>query len=273
MNSLATIYFDALKKNVPTNFFLSERDSVLWQCNQKKHAWDFLLAIPSMGLNQVIGARQFSAVLRYRLGIPLFKADGACPFCKTDMNVFGDHALHCANEVGLMFIHDLVREIIADICFRADVPARKEVDLGFLANNDTALRPADIFVYTWDNGSNVCLDVTGVLPFTDGGVRSFVSGMAIRNAVTRKNTKYLEKCTSQGYGFWALAFTTLGELGDETMDFLKRLRNYIASHDANVRVREFLFHRLGVIIQKGVGAQLVARLPTSFLPDDNPLEL
>ncbi|XP_026456101.1 uncharacterized protein LOC113357055 isoform X2 [Papaver somniferum] len=114
------------------------------------------------------------------------------------------------------------------------VPARKEVDLGFLANNGTTLRPADIFIYNWDDGHDMCFDVTGVSSFTGGGVRSFVSGLAIKNAVTRKNAKYLEKCTSQGYGFRALSFTTLGELGDDVIDFLKRLRNYIASHDPNV---------------------------------------
>lgn len=65
----------------------------------------------------------------------------------------------------------------------------------------------------------MCLDVTGVSSFTGGGVHTFTSGLSIKNDVTRKNAKYLEKCTSHGYGFGTLAFTILGELGDDTIDF------------------------------------------------------
>lgn len=64
----------------------------------------------------------------------------------------------------------------------------------------------------------------------------------------------------------------MSELGDGTTDFIKRLRNYMASHDANVRVGDFLFHRLSVVFQKGVGAYLVARLSTSFLSDENSFD-
>lgn len=61
--------------------------------------------------------------------------------------MFGDHALHCAIDVGLKFRHDLVRDTSADACFRAGVPARKEVALGLLYDDGSALRPADILVY------------------------------------------------------------------------------------------------------------------------------
>ncbi|XP_026428642.1 uncharacterized protein LOC113324540 [Papaver somniferum] len=270
MKMLAVVYFDAVNKDLTTNFKLSERDSMLGKSNRMKHALDFLMAIPIVGLNQKIGARQFSAVLCYRLGIPLFELDSMCPFCKREMDIFGDHAVHCANEVCLKFIHDLVHDTIADICYRVGLPARKEADLGLLSNNGTSLRPADILVYNWDNGRDVCLDVTIISPFA--GSRTLELGQALKDAVIRKNTKYLEKCASQGYGFEASAFTTLGELGVETINFIERLRNYMSRYDANVRIGDFLFHRLSVVVQKGVGAQLVSRLPTSFLLDENPFE-
>lgn len=74
--------------------------------------------------------------------------------------------------------------------------------------------------------------------------------------------KYLDKCTTHGHGFQVLAFTTLGELSEHTILFLKRLRNCLIRYDANHKIGNSLFHRLGIVIQKGVGAQLVARLPT-----------
>lgn len=36
----------------------------------------------------------------------------------------------------------------------------------------------------------------------------------------------------------------------------------MAAHDANNNLGSSLYYRLGIIIQKGVGTQLVARLPT-----------
>lgn len=231
MSSLATIYFDIVVSSMPTSFKMTDRDRELWQCNRDQHAQDFLLAIPIEGLGQKIGPRHFSAILKYRLGIPFFEEDGVCPSCSSAMDKFGDHAVHCKNDLGLKFRHDLLREIIADICYRLGVPARKEVDLGLISDNGSGIIPADIMVYNWDNGRDVYFVVTVVSPFTVNGVRSFVPGQAIDKAVSLKRKKYLEKCNARGFGFGSLAFTTLGGLGDETIDFLKRLRNFSASHD------------------------------------------
>lgn len=181
------------------------------------------------------------------------------------MDVYGDYALHCAKEVGIKFRHDLARDTFADICYRAGVHTKVEASLGFLSRNVGDSRPADILVYNWEEGRDTCLDVTGVSPFAGGGVDTFTSGPSLSKAVERKRCKYLDVCRANGYNFCTLAFTTLGELGIETIEFLLRLKNYIARHDANIKVRNFLFIRLGLAIQKGVGAQLVARLPTSFL--------
>lgn len=72
----------------------------------------------------------------------------------------------------------------------------------------------------------------------------------------------MDECVSHGYGLGVLAFTTLGELSEDTICFFKRLKNCLASKDAGSGPGSFIFHRLGVAIQKGVGAPLVARLPT-----------
>lgn len=174
MHSLAVTYFDAVKKQIPDQFSMSARDYIFWQCNRIKHAHDYLLVVPISGLNQCIGPRQFRAVLCYRLGIPLFVENGLCTSCNKSMDMFGDHALHCAKDLGSKFRHDLVRDIVVDICYKASVPACKEVSLGILSDEDKDLRPADILVLKWENGQDVCMDVTGVSPFTGDGIRSFV---------------------------------------------------------------------------------------------------
>ncbi|XP_026392583.1 uncharacterized protein LOC113287919 isoform X2 [Papaver somniferum] len=139
------------------------------------------------------------------------------------------------------------------------------VVLQYRLDNGNPSRPADIIVYNWKYGKDVCFNVTGVSPFTSARTRNFTPGHAINVAVSRKVNKYLNICTTHGYGFKALDFTTLGELGEDTILFLKRVGNCLASHDANYKVGSSLFYRLGIIIQKGVGAQLVARLPTNSL--------
>ncbi|XP_026378263.1 uncharacterized protein LOC113272672 [Papaver somniferum] len=185
---------------------------------------DLLKAIPIAGLNQAVGARQFSVVLQYRLGIPLFEAGSSCSICARPW-IYGDHAIHCVREVGPKFRHDMVRDAFADMCYKAGVAARKEVSLGFLSNSTNTQKPADILVYYWIDGKDVCFDVTWVFPFTSARTRSFTPDHAILAVVTRKMHKYLDQCASHGHGFQVLAFTTLGELSEDTVVFLKRLRN------------------------------------------------
>ncbi|XP_026401420.1 uncharacterized protein LOC113297214 [Papaver somniferum] len=186
IKALAAQYFDVVKRKLPTKFTLTTRDAFLWQSNKLNHVMDFLKAIPIPGLGQSLGPRQFRVVAQYRLGIPLFPEDSKCSCCGRAMDVYGDHALHCASEVGIKFRHNLVRDLVMDICYRSGVAAGKEVALGFLSDNNNALKPADILIYNWENGQDTCFDVTGVSPFSSGVIRSFIPGHAISAAVTRK---------------------------------------------------------------------------------------
>lgn len=187
-----------------------------------------------------------------------------CSICGKDMDIYGNHALHCANAVVPKYRHDLVCDIISDMCYKAGVVARKEISLGFLSSDSAGeAKHADILVYNREDGKDVFFDVTVVSPFTSARTRNYTPGHAISSAVSCKRNKYLDKCSAHGYGFNALAFTTLGELGEDTIIFMNKMRNCLIHHDANYKVGSSLFHRLGITIQKGVGAQLVARLPST----------
>lgn len=116
MKSLAILYFDVVKKNIPSQFLMSDRDAILWHSNRLDHARDYLKVVPICGLNQSLGPPKFRAVVSYRPGIPIFNGVEACSCCNRRMDVFRDHALHCASEVGLKFRHDFVRDVATDIC-------------------------------------------------------------------------------------------------------------------------------------------------------------
>lgn len=235
MKSLAMLYFSAVKENIPLCFNLSDRETHIWQCNRREHAMDFLKAVPISGLNQTVGPRQFRSILMYRLAIPFFEADSSCSVCGKPMDIYADHAVHCASEVGLKFRHDMARDGIIDIFHKAGMPSRKEVSLGLRSTDAKDLKPADIFIHNWEDGKDVCFDVTGVSPFTTASTRSFTPGHAINDVVSRKCHKYLDTCAALGYGFKALAFFTLGELGEDLVLLLRRLRNCLVNNDVNFK--------------------------------------
>lgn len=116
MKSLAVLYFGVVKERIPTIYNLIEHDIILWKSNRFEHAIDFLKSIPISELNQAVGPRQFSSILKYRLGIPFFEDGSRCSSCNRDMNIYGDHAVHCAKDVGPKFRHDLVRHVLVDMC-------------------------------------------------------------------------------------------------------------------------------------------------------------
>ena len=107
--------------------------------------------------------------------------------------------------------------------------------------------------------------MTCISPFAGTGATSFAPGVALRNAVEKKKRKYASKCEDNGYKFLPFAFSTFGEFDKDALDTLSRIKSISSSHSNNARSGTFIFHRLSFCIQKGVGAQLVSRLPSNFL--------
>ncbi|CAO2841665.1 unnamed protein product [Amaranthus hypochondriacus] len=125
--------------------------------------------------------------------------------------------------------------------------------------------PADILLFNWLHGKNACVDVTGGSPFVGTGVSAWAPGVSLANAAERKKKKYAATCEENGYKFIPFAFSTFGELGEDALELLARIGSFSVSNSGNTKSRIYIFQRLAFCIQKGVGAQLVARLPTNFL--------
>jgi len=181
------------------------------------------------------------------------------------MDQWEDHAVHCSSEVGVKFRHDLVRDTLFDICSKVGIMARKEAPMGFLSEDGKDLRPADLLLFNWFRGKDVCLDVTGISPFAGMGQSSWASRLALNYAVEKKKKKYASKYEENGYKFIPFAFSTFGELEEEALGTLSRIKSLAISHCNNTRIGVFIFRRLSFCIQKGVGAQLVSRLPSNFM--------
>nr|GEV98996.1 putative reverse transcriptase domain-containing protein [Tanacetum cinerariifolium] len=245
---------------------LSAGDIFQYTCIRSLHVQDFLFTIPIDGLGQRMNHRQFRSVLCYRFLVPMFTECSLCPSCNAhQMDQWGDHAVHCCSEVGVKFRHNLVRDILVDICSKVGIMVRKEAPMGFLSHDGKDLRPADLLLFNWLQGKDVCLDVTGIYPFAGTGANSWAPGVALHNAVEKKKRKYASICVNNGYKFIPFAFSTFGEFDTEALDTLSLNKAISISHSNNAKSGAFIFHRVGFCIQKGVGAQLVSRLPSNFI--------
>ncbi|GKC43673.1 hypothetical protein Tco_1061395, partial [Tanacetum coccineum] len=120
------------------------------------------------------------ATLPIKLPAPMFSKCSLCPSCNAhQMDQWGDHAVHCCSEVGVKFRHNLVRDILVDICSKVGIMVRKEAPIGFLSQDGKDLRHADLLLFNWLQGKDACLDVTGISPFAGTGANSWAPGVAL----------------------------------------------------------------------------------------------
>ncbi|GJQ92176.1 hypothetical protein Tco_0003315 [Tanacetum coccineum] len=75
----------------------------------------------------------------------------------------------------------------------------------------------------------------------------------------------MAKCAAIGYGFLPFSFSSLGELEADAVTLLKWIRKLSMAQDIGARVAVHIFNRISFVIVKGVGAQIVSRLPSNLL--------
>ena len=127
----------------------------------------------------------------------------------------------------------------------------------------STLRAADILVYGWIGGKHACVDLTGVSPLVALGSGTFTVGQAALKAASGKVAKHEKACTDNQHAFIPFAFDTFGFLAPEAVELLKRVQRVMHSNVMSPRSMDVVFKRIGFAIQKGLAAQLVARLPST----------
>nr|GEZ72546.1 hypothetical protein [Tanacetum cinerariifolium] len=175
------------------------------------------------------------------------------------------HAVLCAGTIGIKHRHNLVRDTLVDTCYRSGISVGKEVDIGLDGGCEKPLRPTYMLLYSWDRGLDVCVDLTGSSHLTQTGMIGFVSGRAVIDVAQRKRVKYDTKCAAIGYGFLPFSFSSLGELDEGAVTLLKRIRKFSMTQDVGACVAVHIINRIGFSIVKGVGTQIVSRLPSYVL--------
>ncbi|GKA80420.1 hypothetical protein Tco_0787016 [Tanacetum coccineum] len=131
--TLANVLFSEMVKDMEVHFDITMRQKAVFECLRAPHAQDFLLAILIDRLGQHMSPVEYLIILKYRLMIPLFPVDAICPVCcKACLDSFGEHAVHCKKLSGFKYRHDMVRDVLFDICRRAGISAKKEAPVNFL---------------------------------------------------------------------------------------------------------------------------------------------
>ncbi|GKC34717.1 hypothetical protein Tco_1047101 [Tanacetum coccineum] len=189
---------------------------------------DFIQAIPIDGLGQHMSPVEYRAILKYRLMIPLFPVDAICPICrKAYLDFFGEHAVHCKELPRFKYRHDMVRDVLFDICRRAGISAKKEAPVNFLRLSS----------------------------------RGFTAGQAALKAASGKVTKHEKACIENQHVFIPFAFDTVDFLAPEAVELLGRVQRVMHNNVMTPRSTDVIFKRVDFAIQKMLAAQLVARLP------------
>nr|ABD32857.1 hypothetical protein MtrDRAFT_AC149038g20v2 [Medicago truncatula] len=198
--------------------------------------------------------------------IPLFPIDEVCPvYCKTCMDTFGEHAVHCKELPGFQYRHDFVRDVLFDIFRRAGVSVKKETSVNFLTDpleRRSTLRPADVMMYEWVGGKHACVDLTGVSPLVGLGVGPFSVGQTTLKVASSKVTKHGKVCSDNQHVFIPFDFDTFGFQAPEAVSLLHRVQKFMHNNVKSPRSMNVVFTRIGFAIRKGLAAQLVVRLPS-----------
>ncbi|GJS10763.1 hypothetical protein Tco_0367559 [Tanacetum coccineum] len=235
-----------------STFSLSPRQMALWTSQSEDHTSDWLRTVPISGLGQTMNGKTYRYVLCYRLGILLFSISKPCSTCSRVFvgDIYGNHVVSYARIIGIKHHHNVVRDTLVDICYRSRILAGKEVDIGLDEGCDKPLCPADMLLYSWDGGLDVCVDLTRSSPLTQTGMVNFVPGREVFDAAQRKCDKYMAKCAAIGYGFLPFSFSYLGELEADVVTLLKRIRKISMAQDIGARAAVHIFNRISFAIAK-----------------------
>ncbi|GKA95608.1 hypothetical protein Tco_0817703, partial [Tanacetum coccineum] len=136
---------------------------------------------PTFGIDLSAFNAKMEIDLLINSSVPIFLVPKLCSACSKvfTWNIYGDHHVSCVGIVGIKHRHNLVRDTFVKICFRSGISAGKEVDIRLGGRKDKPLRLADMFLYSWDRGLNICADLTGSSPLMQIMMLEFVSGRAV----------------------------------------------------------------------------------------------
>nr|GEV99569.1 ulp1 protease family, C-terminal catalytic domain-containing protein [Tanacetum cinerariifolium] len=182
--------------------------------NQKQGTFFLLVVLPCFENALYAFNAKMEIGLLSNPSVTLFFVVRSCSACSRvfTRDIYEDHVVSCAGIVGIKHHHSIVRDTLVDICFWSGISTGKEVDIRLGGGRDKPLLPANLLLYSWDKGLDICVDLTGSSPLTQTEMVDFVSVHAVIEAAQHKRVKYEARCADIGYDFSLSHSPLLGNL-------------------------------------------------------------
>ena len=230
-------------------------------------AGNWLSVVPSPALGLHLRTAEFIPVLKYRLGLPVYSADGLCSACSMPNDRMGDHALGCSKTGDRIARHNMLRDVIFEAAAAADLGPTKE-ERHLLPGNSA--RPGDVMIRRWANGKDAAIDATVTSPLAASNVvgAAAKAGSALEKACQRKLRDTAEACRQEGLAFLPFAVETLGGLHAGAVTQVKQIAAALARKNGQEEgvVTSQLFGRLYLNLMRGNALMLSSRLQADCPP-------
>ena len=231
-----------------------------------EHSGDWLAATPCPALGLHLRGPEFTAFLKYRLGIPLYGMDSTCPACGAPNDRMGDHALGCAKYDERIARHNLILDVLFEAAAGAALALACE---GRHLLPGTQARPADVLIPRWVYGKDAAVDITVTSPLSPSNLAAATShpGGALTKAYERKVQGAAEGCRQQGLAFVPFALEALGGFHKVASRQIKMLGAALARQKGQEEseTTRHLFQRVSLTLARGNSTLLVSRSPEDDL--------
>ena len=134
-------------------------------------------------------------------------------------------------------------------------------------SRDDGKKPDGMTLTPWSHGKSLLWDVT----IRDTLAPSYIhesskhSGSVADNAERAKHNHYLK--LKENYLFTPIAFETLGSMGPETKEFIKKLGNMMKRSTGEAKSKDYLLQRISIAIQRGNAACILGTLGKQKIDD------
>jgi hypothetical protein len=239
-----------------------ERDKARVNSVGMLRAGDWLNAAPVRALGLHLRPKEFTAAVKYRLGIPVYPSADPCIACGEDSDKFGDHAIGCGKEGERIYRHNVIRDAIYETAKQASLAPAKEQS-ALLPGSQA--KPADVYIPGWANGRDAALDVT-VVSSLQKELKKRAAAEVGSAAVRRhsdKMTKYFRDCDREGIQFFPIVVEALGGWHSDAAAAVSKLARQLASHTGREEeeTTRYLFQRLSLLLMRGNAALILNRTP------------
>ena len=236
----------------------------------------FLNVYPNRRAGWFMRSEQFSAIIKYQLGEPVYDSDYTCPACNQKAGKNADHAMHCGYGPERIQRHDNIREFLMRLSSEAGLSPVREPR--FLVPGSDR-RPGDVMLGAFtDQGhgqgyQDALVDV--VISSTVRGdiiaKNAEAAGAAAALAAERKLQRMGEQVARQGMILLPFSLESMGTLTKTAIHIvtkLARARAVRRGFEANRSINS-AFKTLSVILQKSNSMMILNRFSShpEVMPD------